>query len=306
MALAGRECGHQYRPDVRFCTVCGAPRPGQAEHAQAVQPARGYQAAPVYPAPVYEVAPAAPTYQGAPPAPAWYQPPGAPAAPGQVRPGPAGGPPSGPRLRGVLIGLATFLVAGAITAAVMLIAHPLHRGAAPSPSRTPSSPASTPSSAGTAGTAGTASPQQAAQGLAGLLAQSVTDRSSIVAAVNDVNQCGPNLRQDPQTFTSAVASRQALLTRLANMPDRSALPAPMLAALSSAWQNSINADRDFARWAQDEVAGGCTAGNQSADPNAQEANGPDAQATIAKQSFVAQWNPIASRYGLPTYRWNQL
>ena len=304
MALTGRECGHQYRPDVRFCIVCGAPRPGQAEPAQAVQPARGYQAAPVYPAPVYEVAPAAPTYQGAPPAPAWYQPPAAPAVPGQVRPGPAGGPPSGPRrLRGVLIGLATFLVAGAITAAVMLIAHPLHRGAAPAPSRTPSSPASTPSSPSAAGAA---SPRQAAQGLAGLLAQSVMDRSSIVAAVSDVGQCGPNLRQDPQTFTSAVASRQALLTRLANMPDRSALPAPMLAALTSAWQNSIKADRDFARWAQDEVANGCTAGNQSADPNAQAADGPDAQATTAKKSFAAQWNPIAVQYGLPTYQWNQL
>jgi hypothetical protein len=235
-----------------------------------------------------------------------YQPPAAPPVPGRVLLGPPDRPPGRPpgrprRLRGVLIGLVTFLAAGATTAAVMLIAHPLHRGAAPSPGGTASGPASAPSSPA-------AQPQQetAAQGLAGLLAQSVMDRSSIVAAVSDVSQCGPNLHQDPQTFQSAVTSRQALLTRLASMTGRSALPAPMLAALTSAWQNSIKADQDFARWAQDQISNGCTADNQSADPNAQAAAGPDAQATTAKQSFVAQWNPIATRYGLSAYQWNQL
>jgi hypothetical protein len=218
-----------------------------------------------------------------------------PAVPGRVPPGPPGPPPDRPRrLRGLLIGLATFLAAGGITAAVMLIAHPLQRGAAPSPRGTASAPSSP------------AAQEAAAQALAGLLAQSVTDRRSIVAAVNDVSRCGPNLHQDPQTFQSAVTSRKALLTRLASLSGRSALPAPMLAALTSAWQNSIKADQDFAQWAQDEISNGCTSNNQAADPHAQAAAGPDAQATTGKQTFVGQWNPIATRYGLPTYRWNQL
>jgi hypothetical protein len=80
----------------------------------------------------------------------------------------------------------------------------------------------------------------------------------------------------------------------------------MLAALTSAWQNSIKADQDFAQWAQDEISNGCTSNNQSADLHAQAAAGPDAQATTGKQTFVGQWNPIATRYGLPAYRWNQL
>ena len=41
-------------------------------------------------------------------------------------------------------------------------------------------------------------------------------------------------------------------------------------------------------------------------PHAQAAAEPDAQATTGKQSFVGQWNPIATRYGLPTWQWNQL
>lgn len=230
-----------------------------------------------------------------------YRPPAAPLVPGRVLPGPsgpAGPPPDRPRrLRGLLIGLATFLAAGGITAAVMLIAQPLQRGAAPSPGGTASAPSSP---------AAQSAQEAAAQGLAGLLAHSVTDRSSIVAAVNDISQCGPNLHQDPQTFQSAVTSRQALLTRLASLPGRSALPAPMLAALTSAWQNSIKADRDFAQWARDEIWNGCTSNNQSSDPHAQAAAGPDAQATTGKQTFVGQWNPIATRYSLPIYRWNQL
>jgi hypothetical protein len=197
----------------------------------------------------------------------------------------------------VLIGLATFLVAAGVTAAVMLIAHPLQRGAAPAHSAPPTG---TPSSS-----AAQTAQAQAAQGLAALLAQSVTDRSSIVAAANDVSQCGPNLHQDPQTFQSAVTSRQNLLSQLASLPGRSALPATMLADLTSAWQNSIKADQDYARWAQDEISKGCTANNES-DPNAQAAAGPDAQATTDKQAFVSGWNPIAARYGLSTYQWNQL
>ncbi len=135
--------------------------------------------------------------------------------------------------------------------------------------------------------------------------QSVKDRNAIVQAVNDIEQCGPNLNQDPQTFQAAAASRQDLLSQLANLPQRSALPQDMLSALTTAWQSSVAADQDFARWAQDEISHGCTQNDQS-DPNAQAAAGPDQQATTSKQDFVGLWNPLASRYGLPAYKWNQL
>ena len=79
----------------------------------------------------------------------------------------------------------------------------------------------------------------------------------------------------------------------------------MIQALTSAWQASAQADQDFAQWAQDEATQGCTPNDQS-DRNYQAAAGPDNQATADKRAFVNLWNPIATRYGLATYQWDQL
>jgi hypothetical protein len=147
--------------------------------------------------------------------------------------------------------------------------------------------------------------QQAAKALAALLAQSVTDRSDITGSVSDVDKCGTNLSQDAQTFDNAATSRQNLVSQLAGLPARTALPASMLQDLTQAWQASASADQDLSQWAQDESSAGCTR-NDHADPHFQAAAGPDNQATSAKKAFVSQWNPIASTYGLASYRWNQL
>jgi len=207
----------------------------------------------------------------------------------------------------MLIGVIAVLVAGAIAAGFLLVRHfhDRHPGAA---ARQTSSPATGQTSSAPAVTqtpSSVSAQQQAAEGLAGLLAQSVKDRTAIVQAVSDVEQCGPNLNTDSQTFQNAATSRQNLLTQLANLSGRSALPPNMLAALTGAWQNSVKADQDFAQWSQDEVSRGCVKNDQS-DPGEQAADGPDAQATTDKQNFVSMWNPIATQYGLPAYQWNQL
>jgi hypothetical protein len=147
--------------------------------------------------------------------------------------------------------------------------------------------------------------QQAAKALAALLARSVTDRSAITGSASDVDQCGTSLSQDAQTFDNAATSRQNLLSQLAGLPARTALPASMLQDLTRAWQASASADQDLSQWAQDESSGGCTP-DDHADPHFQAAVRPDKQATSAKMAFVSQWNPIASEYGLASYQWNQL
>jgi len=266
-----------------------------------------------------------PTQPSFPPPPGQFPPPPGqfPPPPGQFPPPPgkAAGlfglrtrrPPNPPRSRRSRALILALLLPAVLAAAVLFfVLRPSH-ASRPSADATPTSAgdqrnvhATTPApSASPASSPARISEQQAATNLAGLLSQSVTDRSSITAAVTDVNQCGPSLNQDPQTFQRAAASHQQLLSRLSHLAGSSALPAAMLQSLTSAWQASAAADKDLGQWAQDEVSNGCLQ-NDQADTNFQAAAGPDGQATTEKKAFVSQWNPIASQYGLTAYQWNQL
>ncbi len=309
-------CGHKLRQGGRFCTECGrvvgqhGERPAVADDGMAAAP--GPRVAAVQPGPA---------------APASLSPPATiPAAPTERPPGPASsspwltghGPSPGPDESGpdqphrghsrwpLVVVLVVLLVGGAAGAGVFFL-HSSHKTAAAVRADQGSQPAArspSPVSA-TASSAGQSPQRQAAESLASLLAQSVTDRSSVVSAVSDVKDCGPGLTQDPQAFQAAATSRQNLLSRLGDLPGRSALPGPMLQALTGAWQASVQADQDFGQWAQDEVSQGCVQDDHS-DPGYQAAAGPDRQATTDKKSFAKLWNPLAARYGLTPYQWNQL
>lgn len=338
-----RNCGAGLRAGARFCTKCGhrvleaTGQPGLgkpptplATTAQDPVPTITVPAIPVPPRHPPTADPAQP------PSPWQPAPPGPPAPPR---------PPGGRRPRGSLIAgiVAAAVVLGGGGAAVA-IARPFSRhetaasaadtsgaatpsgrgsgsasGAAPGPAATSSASvaASVPGEAGTSApapspsaTSATATParvteRQAATSVAGMLALSTTDRSAIMNAVGDVNSCGPGLNGDPGVFARAAASRRSLLARLARLPGRSALPAALVTDLTQAWQASVAADDDFARWANDEIANGCVPGNTS-DPGFQAAAVPDNEATLSKKAFTALWNPVAARYHLPRYRWNQL
>jgi hypothetical protein len=147
--------------------------------------------------------------------------------------------------------------------------------------------------------------RQAAQALAALLAQSGTDRTAVTQAVSAVADCSPGLSQDATIFSNAASSHQALLGKLAALPDRSALPASMLQDLTTAWQASGEADQDFAKWTQDEISQGCSTNYQS-DASYQATTVPDDQATKYKKAFAALWTAIANEYGLPLYQYNQI
>jgi hypothetical protein len=202
----------------------------------------------------------------------------------------------------MLLGLAAVVVAGAIAVVVL---HPFgHNGTvAGAAGTTPHAGSPSPSATGASSPA--LSEQQAARNLAALLAHSVADRSSVVNAVADVSRCGPRLSQDPRVFRDAAASRQRLLARLGSLPGRSTLPAPLLQSLTSAWQASAAADRDYARWARDESSGRCTRHYQ-ADPGYRAAIGPDSRATTAKKAFASRWDAIAAHYSLHSFQWDQL
>jgi hypothetical protein len=155
------------------------------------------------------------------------------------------------------------------------------------------SPSATTSSAAIAMTQG-----QAATALSGLLSQSGGDRADVSAAVFDVEGCGNSLAKDAQVFNKAAANRRTLLTKLAQLPGRSALSPAMITDLTGAWQASATVDSDLAKWAQDQV-GHCKQGNTK-DPNYTATIPFDSEATNDKNAFVKLWNPLAKKDGLPT------
>lgn len=263
-------CGHEVRPQASFCGTCGQTMAQR-------RPA---------------------------------QPPAGPAQPSAGAAGRAGNRPW-------LISAMAALVLAAITVPVMLVAHPFggHRsGTGPTPppataSGAPASPAS-PSSAApvsplTAAPTATATAQQAAESVASLLAQSVADRTAVDHAYDDVRSCGPDLSADTQAFQNAAASRQQLISQLADLPSRSVLPPQMLRKLSGAWQASVAADSDYAQWALDEGNGTCVP-DDTADPNFQAALSPSEQAVQDKLAFARLWNQLANSYGLAHYGQGQL
>ena len=207
-----------------------------------------------------------------------------------------GWPPRGPRRSRLVIPVA----AGASAAvAVIVIGFFVFKGQPPQ-----QAPGSGPTSAASQSAASAASRQNAAAQLSSLLGQSVTDRGDVINAVVDVRACGPSLQQDAQIFATAASSRERLLTRLSNLPGRSALPAAMMRDLGDAWQASAQADTDLAQWANTKIARGCH--TKGTDASLQASYSPDGQATAAKKTFARLWDPIANRYGLTAYMWNQL
>ena len=281
-----------------------------------------------YPGPGYQ----APGYQ------APYRPPFEPAPGGgpagrPAPPGPPLGPPGRPgggnrRSRAPLYWSVLAAAAAVAVVAIVVLLHPFSHhetvndaansvkttsptasAAASSPAASgsaSSSPAASPSASASASVSSTAvTEKQAASTVAGMLASSVTDRTAINNAYDDVDGCGPNLDSDAAVFTRAVSSRRALLASLATMPGRAALPPTLLSDLTNAWQASMTADQGLGTWAHDEVTQGCVKGDTK-DPGYQTTITPDNEATEYKTDFTAAWNPIAAQYGLTTYQQGQL
>ena len=71
--------------------------------------------------------------------------------------------------------------------------------------------------------------------------------------------------------------------------------ATVKSSLMTALRNSLDADRDYLTWAQQQLNSGCTPTAQSSAYIA--ANSADQQADAAKEAFVQVWNPIAARHG---------
>ena len=195
------------------------------------------------------------------------------------------------------------IVAGGVAVVIVVVALTLASLGGGSPSGNAGAGAtSTPTASTSGGSALTQ--QQAATALSGLLAQSGNDHADVNAAVGNVEACGKGLSHDAQVLSTAASNRRALLTKLAQLPGRSALPPAMISELTTAWQASATVDADLSKWATD-AAGHCRKGNLN-DPNYTATIPFDSQATNGKIAFVKLWNPLAKKDGLPTYQSAQL
>ncbi len=194
--------------------------------------------------------------------------------------------PGGMRL--VLAAAAVVIVAAAIAVGVVLA----NRSAPARPDA--SLPAASP--APPSPSAATLASRQAAA-VNRLLSTSGTTRKALQGAVSDAGQC-TNLSGAVSQIQEVVNQRsteyhQALALTTAALPNGAAVKSDLTAAL----RNSLDADRAYLTWAQQQMTSGCTPAAQSAAFSAATSAGQ--QADAAKEVFVRVWNPVAARYGVP-------
>lgn len=215
-----------------------------------------------------------------------------------------GGGPGGPRRRLPRGPLVPAIATGALIVVVAAIIVAV-RGGSPAPNAaaagTTASAGATPASAPAAPSAA-ARERQATQ-LAGLLAQNNGNRSAVDNAYYAAAAC-KTLPRDRQVFTGDAAKRESLVAKLAAL-DHSALNPAMIQDLNGGWQASAQADTDYAKWAA-SLEGHCRPAKTASNPHYLAANGPDSTATNDKMAFTRLWNPLARKYGLPTYSYTQL
>src|SRR5262249_8196292 len=126
-----------------------------------------------------------------------------------------------------------------------------------------------------------------------LLNSSGSSRASLAGALTAADDC-TNLSSAVDVLDRVAQDRAAQLAqaRRLRVDDLPGGPA-LLESLVEALTHSLDADRAYAAWIRDELAGGC-----GTDSNHDAGNTASAAATVAKQQFVRLWNPIAAGYGL--------
>jgi hypothetical protein len=139
--------------------------------------------------------------------------------------------------------------------------------------------------------------------LGSYLAQSASVRPIVQPAIDRVQSCSGSPSSGEATLQQAITTRQHILAGLQSLSP-SSLPngAQLIGALTTAMQNSINADQDYQNWMADFASSGNPCGSDpNQDPNYVVGQNASTEATTAKNAFVGTWNPMASRYGQKSY-----
>ena len=228
------------------------------------------------------------------------------ADPGPRRP--AGAQRRGTGRRGVLIAVAAVVVLAAVGAVAFLAGKGKPTtatnagnvaGVSPSVTSPAASPSVTPSSSSPSQPSGAA----AMATLASYLRQSAAVRPTVQAAIHNVQNCSESPANAEATLQQAITARQGILQSLPTL-SVSGLPngTQLVSALTTAMQNSLNADNDYHAWMADLVSSGNTCGsNPNQDSNYVNGGTASSDATTSKDAFLSLWNPMAPAYGQQTY-----
>jgi serine/threonine protein kinase len=228
---------------------------------------------------------------------------------GQVSRDSIGGPgapyPRQPRRRPGVITLALAVAAVAIAAAVAIGVALPDRSTPGTPavsSPAASSPAvSSPvlSPAATSAPSSSSAPALASRQAAAvnnLLSSSAATLKALQGAVSEVFNC-TNLSSAVRQIQNVVNQRgteynQASALSISALANGVAVKSDLIAAL----RNSLDADKEFLTWAQQQLNPGCTPTAQSGAYNA--AYNASQQAGASKAAFIQVWDPVAAQYGL--------
>ena len=151
---------------------------------------------------------------------------------------------------------------------------------------------------GTPAPRGPTSPSGQAAQLNNLLDSSTASRKSLIAAVQNVDDC-TNVAGAVSDISAVAGQRAGEYTKAAALStgalrDGSALKSDLISAL----RYSVLADQDFLSWAREELAVNCGT-SASATDSYNAGVSASAAAVTAKNEFVSLWNPIASTQGYP-------
>ena len=205
--------------------------------------------------------------------------------------GPGGSYPQQLRRRPGIIRLILAVAAVAIAAAAVAVGVAQSNRPAPG---TPTISSPVASSAPSSSSASTLATRQATA-VNNLLDSSAATRKALHGAVNQVSNC-TNLSSAVSQIRSAVNQRssennQASALSTAALASGARVKSDLIAAL----RNSLDADRDYLTWAQQQLNSGCTPSAQSSAYKA--ARNADQQADASKEAFVQVWNQVAAQYG---------
>lgn len=220
------------------------------------------------------------------------------AGPGQVNPDSIdepGGPRQPWRRPGVIrLTLAAAAVAIAAAAAIgVALPDRSTPGTPAGSSPAMSSPAA--SSAPSSSSASTPAPRQAAA-VNNLLTSSTATLKALKGAVSEVRDC-TNLPSAVHQIQNVVNQRSAEYNQASALSTSALANGPAVKSdLIAALRNSLNADKDYLTWAQQQLNPECAPTVQSSAYIA--ANNASHQAGASKEAFIRVWNPVAAQYGI--------